>query len=182
MKVTELFENVVKVDFSKGRKVANDYWEKKAHQDMSDLEQEDERETLTVKELAEFEEWMIVAKKKGRVPGFDTMDDCIHYLIATLEIPQHITRHKAIQWFSSLSEEDREKARMIAHHADRMILIYEILTTKIHGIQDTWYKRFNGKPPMGWDAIEGAAWLDQEFSYDIAQLKALKKAITILGQ
>jgi hypothetical protein len=125
---------------------------------------------------------MQTAKKKGRVPGFETMDDVIHFIIAEVEIPNHITRAKAIQWFTDISEEDREKVRMVAHHADRMIDIYKILRNKIHGIQDVWQKRFNGKIPQGWDATDGASWLDQEFTYDIKVLDNLKKAIKILGQ
>lgn len=193
MKVTDLFENVVKVDFSKGRnKPAEDHddWSHGRTQELSftpvdrkaAINGEDEAESLTVHELAEFEEYMATAKKKGRVPGFDTMDDCIHFLLAEIELPNHITRSKAIVWFTKMSEEEREQARMLAHHADRMIQIFELLRTKLHGIQNTWYKRFNGKPPQGWDAIEGAIFLDTEFNYDITQLKNLKKAITILGQ
>lgn len=188
MKVKDLFENVVQVDFSKGkgmRPPVDLEYEQKS-QDVqaayTKIQGEDEKETQTVKELGEFEEWMVTAKKKGRVPGFETMDDVIHYVIAELELPNHITRRKAIEWFSDLDEEDREKARMISHHADRMIQIYDILRNKIHALQDMWHKRFNGKIPSGWDATDGAAWLDSEFGYDILQLKNIKKAFEILGQ
>lgn len=187
MKVYELFENVLKVDFAQNRasRDMDTYWKQNKEKDVADnrnIESENEAESLTVHELAEFEEYMTTAKKKGRVPGFETMDDCVAYLLADIELPQHITRSTAIGWFSKMSEEDREKARMIAHHADRMLQIFEMLKTKIHGIQNTWYKRFNGKVPKGWDAVDGAAWLDSEFNYDISQLKNLKKAILILGQ
>lgn len=91
-------------------------------------------------------------------------------------------RASAIEWFKDISDDDREKARMLAHHADRLIQIYDVLRSKVHTLQDMWSKKFGGKVPRGWDAIEGAAWLDSEFTYDIAQLKNLKKAITILGQ
>lgn len=185
MKVKDLLENVV--DFKQAREkrdaAANQHkTEQGLSQDYEKLVGEDEVESLTVHELAEFEEYMVTAKKKGRVPGFTDMDDAVCFLIADIELPQHITRSTAINWFHKLSEQEREQARMLAHHADRMLQVFQVLRTKIHGIQDTWYKRFNGKPPKGWDAIEGAAWLDSEFNYDISQLKNLKKAISILGQ
>jgi|SRR5271157_314872 len=180
MRLIELFENVIPFDFAKAR--ANREQQVQVQQKQSEIEQEDEKETQTVQELAEFEEWMLTAKKKGRVPGFETMDDVIHFIIAEVEMPNHITRAKAIEWFGDISEEDREKARMIAHHADRMIDIYKILRNKIHTMQDMWKQRFGGKIPQGWDATDGAAWLDQEFTYDIKVLDNLKKAIKILGQ
>ncbi len=189
MKVKDLFENVV--DFQQARELrdAKRAFDQQWQQKQSEVEQhyqkinkEDENETLTVKELAEFEEWMTTAKTKGRVPGFDSIDDVLYFLIASVEIPNHITRHKVIEWFSDLTEEEREKVKMIAHHADRIIQIFVLLRNKIHGIQNTWSTRFGGKIPQGWDAIEGAAFLDQEFSYDIKQLEKLKKAIAILGQ
>lgn len=187
MKVKDLFENVVKIDFAQAHaKRQQQAIDNKRRQDLDKatekVQTHDERETQTVQELAEFEEWMVTAKKKGRVPGFETMDDVIYYLIHDVELPNHITRHKAIDWFSSISEDDREKVRMVAHHADRLIQIYDVLRSKVHTLQDMWSKKFGGKVPRGWDAIEGAAWLDSEFTYDIAQLKNLKKAITILGQ
>jgi hypothetical protein len=187
MKVKELFENVVNVNFAQARakrdaEATKHKKQQEVEQRYGELEQEDERETLTVHELAEFEEYAHTAKKKGRIPGFETMDDAVCYLLSDMELPSHITRSKAINWFSKLSEEEREKARMIAHHTDRMIQIYEILKTKLHGLQDTWNKRFNGKIPQGWDATDGAAWLDSEYTYDIQALKNLKQAVTILGQ
>ncbi len=185
MKVKDIFEDIV--DFAKARQQRagqQQLAQKKNDEEtqFTNIIQDDENETLTVKELAEFEEWMATAKKKGRIPGYETIDDVIHYIIAVVEMPNHITRHKAIEWFAELSEEDREKIRMIAHHADRLIQVYVILRNKLHGIQNTWNTRFGGKIPSGWDAIEGAAWLDQEFSYDIKQLEKVKKVISILGQ
>lgn len=187
MKLHELFENVVNVDFAQARakrdaQAAENRKGQEVQHYQQEIQQEDERETLTVQELAEFEEWMYIAKKKGRVPGFETIDDVIAYLLADVELPPHITRAKAINWFAKLDEEKREKVRMLAHHVDRMVDVYELLRTKLHGLQNTWYKRFDGKVPKRWDAVEGAAWLDTEFTYDITCLKNLKKAITILGQ
>ena len=122
MKVKELIENVVKVDFAQARakRDAEANQHKAEHQLSQDYEKlvgEDEREGQTVQELAEFEEWMVVAKKKGRIPGFDTMDDAISYLLADLEMPTHITHSKAINWFKALSEEEREKATVEAKKA-----------------------------------------------------------------
>lgn len=187
MKLQDLFENIVNVDFAKARAIRDaraihKNSEQKLSQDYEKLVDEDERETTSVYELAKFEEWMHAAKKKGRVPGFADIDEVQHYLVADLEFPSHITRAKAIQWFSALSEEERERARMIAHHADRIIQIYEILRTKLHGLQDTWVKRFEGNAPKDSDAITGGDWLNQEFNQDIKTMKNLKKAIVILGQ
>lgn len=185
MKVKDIFEDIV--DFAKARQQRASQQQLSQKQNDEETQftkvlQDDENETLTVKELAEFEEWMATAKKKGRIPGYETIDDVLYYLTADVEMPNHITRHKAIEWFSDLSEEEREKVRMIAHHADRMIQVFTILRNKIHGLQNTWSVRFGGKIPSGWDAIDGAAWLDQEFTYDIKQLEKVKKAVSILGQ
>ena len=174
MKVRELLENVVHVDFARAR--AN------IAQRADQLERDDAAETQSVQELAQFEEWMVVAKKKGRIPGFETMDDALAFLLADAELPQRITRESAIEWFSGLNEDEKEKVQMICYHADRMIQIYDILQVKIHGIQDTWHKRFRGNVPKGWDAIDGAAWLDQEFTYDKRQLNNLRKALELLGR
>lgn len=183
MKVKELLEDVA--DFAQHRAkrdaiMMNAKKHRAVNQRHDDIDEEDDAETLTVHELAEFEEYTYQAKAMGRVPGFTTMDDAVCYLLSDLEMPHHITRSSAIKWFQSLSEEERGKARMMAHHADRMIRIYEMLKTKLRGLQDTWKKRF-GQLPKGWDCTESAAWLDSELSYDISHLKNLDKAITILG-
>src|SRR5271165_6718225 len=118
MKLNQIFENVV--DFAQARakraqQTADDKKQHEVEQSYHKIVGHDEDETQTVKELAEFEEWMITAKKKGRVPGFETMDDAVTYLLADIEIPLKITREKAIKWFSSLTEEDRAKVRVLAH-------------------------------------------------------------------
>lgn len=185
MKLHELTENVINFAQARNKRDAMAIQHKQDHDADTNYEtsvNDDETESLTVSQLAGFEEWMYVAKKKGRVPGFENLDAAMTYLLADIELPAHITRAKAINWFSSLSEEEREKVRMLAHHADRLLEIFQVLKTKLHGIQDTWAKRFGGKVPRGYDAIEGAAWLDQEFTYDMTALKNLKKAIAILGQ
>ena len=113
MKVRELLENVVHVDFARAR--ANKEWEAKAKdiaQRADQLERDDAAETQSVQELAQFEEWMVVAKKKGRIPGFETMDDALAFLLADAELPQRITRESAIEWFSGLNEDEKEKVQM----------------------------------------------------------------------
>jgi hypothetical protein len=183
MKVKDLFENIVKVDFAAARQERDrkDAWDK-VNGEVGKIEADDDAETLTVHELAEFEEYAHAAKKKGRIPGFEAIDDVVAYILSDMELPQHITRSKAIDWFGKLNEEERSKARMIAHHVDRMVQVYEILKKKLHGLINTWTQRFGGKLPHGWDATDGAAWLDSEYTYDITALKNLKKAVELLGQ
>lgn len=181
MKVIDIIETAEVINFAQHAHI-RDIMKRNAdaHARAKEIEREGDSEEQTVQELAEFEEWMNTAKEKGRIPGFDTMDDAVAYLIVDLEMPHHITHAKAHQWFKSLDDDQRSKAIMIAHHADRLINIYRVLHNKLSGIQNIWRDRFNGKIPHGWDATDGAAWLDQEFVHDIQQLNNLKKVVQIV--
>lgn len=186
MKIRELFEDVVDLNKVRQQRSAGRAVQTQAvpkDDDEYSFAQVDEREEQTVKELAEFEEWMHVAKTKGRIPGFDTMDDAIAYLLSDLDFPRKKTmsRIQALEWFKNLDEEERSEVRMIEHHSDRMIQMYEVLRNKLHAIQTMWHTRFAGKVHEEWDAVSSAAWLDSEFEFDITVLKDLKKVIAIVG-
>ncbi len=88
MKVKELLEDIVNLAQAREKRDQQRQETQKqqdVEQSYDKLQKQDQAETTTVQELAEFEEWMNVAKKKGRVPGFESMDDVVAYLLSDVD-------------------------------------------------------------------------------------------------
>lgn len=187
MKISELLQEQKVIQFAPYKKMQNDVrFRRDREQEIAaayqNLKQEDANETQTVHELAEFEQWMHVAKQKARVPGFANIDEVTQFLTIDTEIPNKISKQSAVKWFADMDEFDRDKVKMISHHVDRLVQVYELLRNKLQGLQNIWHNRFNGAPPKDWDAMVGADWLLSEFKDDIKILTNCKKLVELLGQ
>lgn len=104
---------------------------------------------------------------KARVPGFEKFEDLMYFLLVVADInffkPEEIPA------------EYRDKVRMVAHHADRLIDLITQAKTPVHNFLNKW--QAVGKE-MGVEVapMEDATFLDHQLWSDIQSLKDLQKA------